>query len=125
MSRRFEDLPWHDATLLELSVDRRRAGEADEVALSMQWPDGQRSVIRFIECYALVATMNFGVVAEETVRQATDSGDAEELRQHQARWSRLGVELSDLRMFTIETNSTASTISVFARGWEEDELGFA
>jgi hypothetical protein len=119
MKRRFEDLPWHDATILELKVDRRRPGEADEVMLSMLWPDGQRSNVLFVDCYALVAAMNFGVVAAETVRVATEFGDTEDLRQHQVRWSRLGVDLSDLRMFRLETNSTASAITVFARGWKE------
>lgn len=124
MSTRFNDLAWHDATLLEVRINRRRAGEADEVTMPILWPDGRRSTIRFIGCYSLVATMNFGVVAEENVRSASESDDSDELRRHQAMWARLGVDLSGLRMFHVETNSTASTITVFARGWrEEDEQG--
>lgn len=119
MTRGFEELPWHDAEILELAIDRRQPGDADEVLMVIAWPNGRRSSIRFLQCYALSATMNFGVVAAETVRSASERADDEELRQHRAKWARLGVDLSALKKFTLETNSTASTIVVFALRWEE------
>jgi len=117
MSTQFESLPWHDAVILSIEIDRRRPGTADEVSISMLWPDDRQSQIRFQECYALDAAMNFGVVAEETVRSATECDDTDELRRIRGKWRGLGVDLSALKSFTIETNSTASTITVLARAW--------
>jgi hypothetical protein len=38
MNNTFETLPWHDAELLEVTVDRRKAGECDEVRMRVAWP---------------------------------------------------------------------------------------
>src|SRR4051812_47413904 len=117
MSEFFDDLPWHDAVILAIEIDRRRPGEADEIVMSVLWPDERRSRIRFVECYALEAKMNFGIVATETIRTATERDDTEALRALREKWARLGADLGDVKSFTIETNSTASTIQVFARSW--------
>jgi hypothetical protein len=119
MTSAFEDLPWHDAAVLSIEIDRRQAGVKDDVRIEMVWPDGRLSTIVFLDCYALSASMNFGIVASETVRSATEAGDDSELERHRSKWSKLGVDLSKLRKFTIETNSTASTVVVFALRWEE------
>ncbi|MBK6918624.1 MAG: hypothetical protein IPH07_14610 [Deltaproteobacteria bacterium] len=120
MTRRFEDLPWHDAVVLSIEIPRRRPGVADEVLLSMLWPDGHHSTVAFSDCFALIATMNFGIVAAETVRSATEHDDDDDLLQRQrAKWSHLGVDLSGLKRFTLETNSTASTLVVLALAWAE------
>src|SRR5262249_13509447 len=114
MSATFNELPWHDAVILSIEIDRRRPGEADEVILAMLWPDERRGRIRFFGCYALEARLNFGVVAEETVRTAMELDDIEKLKSIREQWSRLGVDLATLKCFSIETNSTASTINVYA-----------
>lgn len=123
MSLRFQDLPWHDATILAIEIDRRRPGLADEVSLSMRWPDDRYSQIKFLECYGLEAMMNYGVIAAETVRTAVERDDTDGLGRIRDRWRNLDVDLSWLRSFTIETNSTASTITVFARDWQEKRGG--
>jgi hypothetical protein len=116
----FNELPWHDATVLELRIDRRRAGHVDEVMLTMMWPDERRTRIRFVGCYSLDAKMNFGVVASETVRSATEREDSGELNALRAKWKPLGVDLSSLRSFSIETNSTGSFLTVYCQGWVEE-----
>ena len=40
----FDSFPWHDAELKELLVDRREAGERDEVHLRVEWPQGGGNV---------------------------------------------------------------------------------
>jgi len=120
MSSLFEELPWHDAVILEVEIDRTRPGAADEISLSMLWPDDRPSRIRFLECYALDARMNFGVIAAETVRSAIERDNTDELRRIRDKWRSIGVDLSALKSFTIETNSTASTITIFARDWIAD-----
>lgn len=125
MTLRFEDLQWHDAVVLSIELLRRRPGVADEVLVSMSWPDGRQSTVVFLECFALHAAMNFGVVAEETVRAATEEEDGVDLQIQREKWSCVGVDLSRLRKFTIETNSTASTLTVFAMHWTERVAGVA
>jgi hypothetical protein len=120
MSRLFEDLPWHDAVILSIDIDRRRPGVADGVVLAMEWPDDRRSKIRFLECYAFDARLNFGVVAAETVRSAIERGSTDELERIRDKWRSVSVDLSALKSFIIETNSTASTIIIFARTWNEE-----
>jgi hypothetical protein len=117
MSEAFNDLPWHDAVILGFEIDRRRPGEVDEIVMSVVWPNERRSRIRFVECYALDAKMNFGVVATETVRSAVELDDTEALRVLREKWARLGADISGLKCFSIEMNSTASTLNVYARGW--------
>lgn len=117
MTETFNDLPWHDAVIVSVEIDRRRPGEADEVILCLVWPNERRSRLRFSDCYALETKMNFGVVALETVRAAVERDDTDELRVLREKWTKMGVDVSDLRCFTIETNSTASTINVYARAW--------
>lgn len=118
---RFEDLPWHDATLLELRVDRRRPGHVDEVTLSMRWPRGARSTIRFVECFKLIANMNFNMDVDECVLTATESDDDEALRQQREIWSTSGANVTSLKVFRIELNSTGGAITVVARGWREED----
>jgi hypothetical protein len=66
------------------------------------------------------ATLNFGVIAAETVMTVQELEDSDELKDVRDRWSRIGVDLSALKRFVIETNSTASTIEVYALGWSND-----
>lgn len=117
MTQAFDDLPWHDAVILGIDIDRRRPGEVDEVVITVVWPDETRSTIRFTDCYALDARMNFGVVASESVRSAEEIDDDDVLVAVRSKWSRLGVDLSDVKCFAFETNSTASHIRVYARAW--------
>ncbi len=64
--------------------------------------------------------MNFGVVvAAETVRSAIERTDTDELRRIRGKWHALGVDLPALKSFTIETNSTASEITISACAWHE------
>jgi hypothetical protein len=114
----FEALEWHDAVLLSLSIDRRAPGKRDEVVLLAEWTDGRKQKVRFADCYALDAQVNFGVMAPESIRTARCIADTPKLAEMRQRWTTLGVELEDLRCFEITTNSTASDIRVYAKRFE-------
>jgi len=116
----FNDLPWHDAQLLSLEIDRRRPGVGDEVTLAFMWPDGRTSRIRFQDCWKLEASMNFGIVADDTVLAASEETNNDVAERVRAEWAKVGLDVGDLRCFRIETNSTASTISVYAQRWSEE-----
>ncbi|MBK7861615.1 MAG: hypothetical protein IPJ65_23965 [Archangiaceae bacterium] len=111
----FDALEWHDAVLLELTIDRRAAGESDEVVLLVEWRDGRRQRVRFIGCYGFAALMNFGVEAPESIRGASCTIDAPQLAEIRERWNRVGVDLRDLFCFELTTNSTASDIRIYAK----------
>jgi hypothetical protein len=114
----FLDLEWHDAMLQEIHIDRRRPGDRDEVVLTIQWPDERTQRMRFLNCYGMVANMNFGVVAKECILTADCESDAPELSVLREKWARMGVDLPHLLSFEVETNSTASRLRLFAEAFE-------
>lgn len=111
----FNNAPWHDAELRSIHLDRRKPGEVDEVQLEVVWPDDVASVIRFHDCYRFESSMNFGVIAVETVREAVVSNASGGLDEIRRRWEKSGVMLPDLKEYRIVTNSTGSILLVFAR----------
>jgi len=118
----FQDLLWHDAQILNIEIDRRDPGHRDEVVVVVTWPDTRTSRIRFHDCWRIEALMNFGIVALESVLTASEESDNEGLRRIRETWAHVGIGLHDLRCFTIETNSTAGTITVYARQWVEESI---
>lgn len=114
MKTEFQDLPWHDAEILSIFIDRENAGERDTVRLSMRWPDGAESAVVFSDCYALSTMMNFGVIAPESVLSAAVVDSRDDVQEIRQRWSRVGVDLAGLRCYQLETNSTASKILIYA-----------
>ena len=118
----FDALPWHDAVLLGVYVDRRSPGVTDEVVLEVEWPDGRREQVRILNAYRADLAFNFGVMGDETIRHGKVSDTDRELDAIKKRWLRLGVNLSDLRVYRVTTNSTASEIRVFAEGFKTAPL---
>lgn len=113
----FNRLPWHDAVINVIEIDRRAPGERDAILMKVEWPDGGNSDLNFSECYSLRANMNFGIVAEETIRSAEELADHELINALRVRWP-ISALPSDLRCYVIETNSTASTIEICARSFD-------
>lgn len=111
----FEEVEWHDAEILSVSIDRREPGQRDEVALLVRLSDDRTREIRFRECYAFEAQMNFGVVAAESIGRAGCVQQSPRLAEIVQLWKSLGVDLGNLKCYEFTTNSTASIIRVFAR----------
>lgn len=118
MSDIFHSLPWHDAELLELLVDRRNAGARDEVRLRVAWPQGNEVTLLFRDCYAMTAEMNFGVIAKERIASASLIDDNPGLASIRDRWKPLGVSLNLLRCYGLEMSSTSSVIRIYAKRFE-------
>ncbi len=106
-------LPWHDAELTEIVIDRSAAGMRDTVQLGVIWPDRSKSCIEFYECYGLEANMNFGIVARETVRELRLQPDHPKLHLIRTMFPK-GSWFDDLTCVVLEMNSTASKITIFA-----------
>jgi hypothetical protein len=115
MNTNFNHLPWHDACLKFIYIDRQNPGENDVVKILVDWPEEQgSSYIEFSDCYAFKANMNFGIVACESILFAKCFTDSEVLNSIRKEWSTLGVDLKELKCFEITTNSTNSIISIYA-----------
>jgi hypothetical protein len=114
MNENFDTWPWHDATLLEMCVDRRNPGQRDEIRLRVRWPQGEEVTLLFTDCYAMKANMNFGVVAEESISSAAVIDHDALLALIRERWKSLGVSLEHLRCYRIQTASTSSEITIYA-----------
>lgn len=118
--KNFDDFPWHDANLQFIDIDRRKPGEQDIIRLLVEWPEEEGvSEIEFSDCYALNMNMNFGIIASESILHAECITDSEELITIRRDWAHGGVMLDNLKCFKITTNSTNSTILIFALSFNE------
>ncbi len=111
----YNDLPWHDAILSSLYIDRSHAGERDELRLGIIWPNGKQNTLVFNDCYEFIANMNFGIIGDETIRNAEILENDENIPAIQSKWLKLDVNLNGLKCFFIETNSTASVLNIYAK----------
>lgn len=118
MENTFNSLPWHDAELLSINVDRSNAGDSDTVVLEIKWPSGYKNKIIFENCYLLEAKMNFGIVALETIREAICLIEGELSAEIKNNWKSLGVNLEVLRCYRLNTNSTNSFINIYALSYK-------
>lgn len=118
MNADFDSLPWHDAELLELLVDRRHAGECDEVRLRVVWPQSGEASLVFRNCYAMTADMCFGIIATERIDCASLVKDDPGLTSIRDRWKSLGVPLELLDCYRIQMSSTGSVIQIYATQFE-------
>jgi hypothetical protein len=114
MDTKFNSLPWHDAELLSINIDRSNAGSSDTVAIVVKWPDGNCNNIVFNDCYLFDARMNFGVIAEESILEAICLRESNQLADIKRKWQPLGVELDSISCYRITTNSTNSQIDIYA-----------
>jgi hypothetical protein len=114
MKKEFNDLFWHDVELQSIYVDRSNPGESDRVVLNICWPNETESEVVFNDCYAFKAVMNFGIIAKDTIRGTDIIEHSEELDEIRKTWKKTGVDLSDLKQYQIETNSTKSILKIFA-----------
>lgn len=114
----FNDLPWHDANLQYIYINRLNPGEQDVIKILIDWADSHSSsAIEFYDCYALTANMNFGIVACESILSAECFIDSAELTSIRQEWSKVGINLDSLKSYKIITNSTNSIINIFALGF--------
>ncbi len=115
----FNELPWHDAALVSLQIDRRNPGIVDTVELLVQWPKEEVvSTVLFLDCYALQLNMNFGVVASESILVAQCFDKSPELQLIIDKWR--SAEIGSLVHFRLETNSTGGIINIFAKRFQID-----
>lgn len=108
----FNELPWHDAKLVDVQVDRCK----DRLSISVCWPDddeGCITVIQFVQCYLLKCNLNFAVAPPDHILEATCSKTSPSLEEFKSVWNGL-IDLSSLKYFSIQTNSSNSLMEILA-----------
>ncbi|EKO23371.1 hypothetical protein [Leptospira interrogans] len=114
MKFEFNNLPWHDAELLLIEINRTLPGHNDSISILVKWPDELKSRITFTNCYGFEARMNFGFIAEESILRASINNEQEKLYIIKENWKSMGVDLDNLKCYEIETNTTGSLLLIYA-----------
>ncbi|WP_061266548.1 hypothetical protein [Leptospira interrogans] len=114
MKFEFNNLPWHDAELLLIEINRTLPGHNDSISILVEWPDELKSRITFTNCYGFEARMNFGFIAEESILRASINNEQEKLYIIKENWKSMGVDLDNLKCYEIETNTTGSLLLIYA-----------
>ncbi len=118
MIQEFNSMPWHDAELKEIIINR---SENDNIKLIVRWPEDYGSqcvLIEFCDCYALQANMHFGMVPPEFILEAECTQQSPDLDYIKKLWLEMGLDISQLNSYKITTNSTNSVITIFALGFQ-------
>jgi len=111
----FDDCYWHDSILESIYIDRRDPGHNDTIELVVEWyEDKSRSRIVFSDVRLLKATLNFGIIAHETIDTAYLAPDDEALAAFYKGWKGLFDDVK-LNCYVIETLSTGGNIKILAR----------
>jgi hypothetical protein len=110
---KIEDIEWHDQLLTSVKIDRYKPGYNDSIELNVLVDDSEM-VLTFTDVYFADLKLNFGIIAEETIRYAIVKDDDSEIFNIKKEWKNVGVYLDDLFCFEINTNSTNSLIKIFA-----------
>lgn len=110
----FEELYWHDSVIRNIEIDRRDPGNIDTICFEIDWYDIGVNKLIFEDVYWARFTMNFGVVAEESIDDAfIASEDDVDVIKVRNIW---GKYLSEkLYCFVIKTASTGSEIKIIAK----------
>jgi len=58
--------------------------------------------------------MNFGIIAPESILDASVTDKSRELTEIREKWANIGVDLAQLKCFEIRTNSTSSLVRIYA-----------
>ena len=114
---KFEDIKWHDQILSGIYINRTNPGNNDSIELKVVI-DGIEMTVLFEDVYFADIKMNFGVVAEETIRYAIIIKDDIEIINIRRKWSGAGGELERLLCFELNTNSTNTLIKIYALSYK-------
>ena len=69
----FNELEWHDSIIEKIEIDRSRPGENDSIEILISWYDGAKNKLRFDNVRWADLNMNFGIVALESIYDASFS----------------------------------------------------
>ena len=110
----FNELEWHDSIIEKIEIDRSRPGENDSIEILISWYDGTKNKLRFDNVRWADLNMNFGIVALESIYDASAEGRENAcVKECYAKWNGW-IDNISLNYYEIETNSTGSKIQIVA-----------
>lgn len=110
---KFDDIEWHDQILTEINIDRSDPGKIDSIEIRLVI-NGEKAIIEFINVYHAQLNMNFGIVAEESIRYGAVELESDELLNIKEKWQKISANLDNLKCYIFNTNSTNSIIKIYA-----------
>lgn len=115
----FDDCYWHDSILESIFIDRSDPGNNDSVEIVIEWYEDQsKSKLVFKKAYLFKATMNFGIIANESIDTAYIApSDDDDLLSFYKKWKGFFDHI-ELHCYVIKTSSTGSEIKILAEGVE-------
>lgn len=123
MSFDFDVCYWHDSILKSIFIDRSDPRYNDSVEIVVEWYEDQPDAkLIFRKAYLFKSTMNFGVIANESIDTAYIAPpDDEDLVGFYKGWKG-AFDHVKLHCYVIKTNSTGSEIKILAEGVEIHEI---
>jgi hypothetical protein len=111
----FNDFYWHDAIIIDIVIDRSNPGIKDTILFDIDFPDEGKVELVFEDVYWSKMTLNFGVVAQESILNAfvTDRDD-KDLINISSKWQKY-VDGIKLYCYVINLNSTGGEIKIIAK----------
>jgi hypothetical protein len=115
----FDDCYWHDSILESIFIDRSDPGNNDSIDIIVKWyEDKSKSRLVFKKSYLFKTTMNFGIIANESIDEAYIApANDPDLLHFYASWKGFFDHVK-LNCYIIKTSSTGSEIKILAEGVE-------
>lgn len=115
MEKKFEEYYWHDAIIKKIEFDRRDPGNIDNLLFEIQFPDENRlAILLFSDLRLVNMNLNFGIIANESILDATELGqDDEDLVKFYSDWRGAFNDIK-LKVFEIKLSSTGGKIKILA-----------
>lgn len=111
----FNDYEWHDAIVKKISIDRTNPGNNDVISMDIEWPNDKTGTVHFENVYWANMSLNFGIVARETILFASVAKDDNPDLMAFCLTNAGYYNCSNLNMYMIEFNSTGSIIKIIAK----------
>ncbi len=113
---KFEDYNWHDLEIKGIAIDRNNPGKNDVIEFAIKLRNGSISKLLFQDVYWANLSLNFGIVASETINRVyIASEDDLDLLNFKNQWTPiLKNNIEDYKMYVLEFNSTYSIIKIIA-----------
>ncbi|WP_304964159.1 hypothetical protein, partial [Bacteroides congonensis] len=101
---KFEDYNWHDLEIKGITIDRNNPGKNDVIEFTIKLRNGSISKLLFQDVYWANLSLNFGIVASETINRVyIASEDDLDLLNFKNQWkSILKNNIEDYKMYVFE-----------------------
>ena len=114
----FNQIRWHDSVIKNIVIDRNCPGKKDIIKLEIEWNSSKKGGLIFEDVYWSRMNFNFGIVADETIMDASAlSADDEDLLKLYLNWKET---LNDVRLtaYKINLNSTGNEIKIISKSFK-------